>query len=455
MNAGIKTFNKKKKNNYLKTTPIILIAFTSAFFPRIIESAGIPSIINFVHFALVPFVWVVSLFTTRSKNQKQLYIVKEFLYGLFLLLSVGCISAFWNRAGVINLVLSFLLLAEPFFLLIAIIIIPMSLKSLKQFQGWMTGFLFFHLLLIYIQYGQGFCHLPGDCDNIQGVFYRSGSGHVVGASVSCSFGLYYLLAAKNRPFWLRALVFVASFLNIQLADAKQVLVMFIGAWAIMILIQAKNIRQTFVYITSLATFLVAFIWAVQNIEALGSFATWARPELYGPNGEATLLKFSGIRYILSYFSSPINWLVGLGPGHTISRMGGWMIRDYSHIIGPLGATNVPEGKSFAISYLVWNYVAQSWLAEGSSFFAPFWGWAGIWGDFGFLGLGTYLYLCSIVWRKICLDNLSKFLMLTVAICGFIFTQMEEPGYMLYIAALLGLRWQERNISKNVKQNCNI
>jgi len=33
--------------------------------------------------------------------------------------------------------------------------------------------------------------------------------------------------------------------------------------------------------------------------------------------------------------------------------------------------------------------------------------------------------------------------------GFIFTQMEEPGFMLSIAFILGLAWQERQLKKQI------
>ncbi|NEO36534.1 MAG: hypothetical protein F6J90_09445 [Moorea sp. SIOASIH] len=56
-----------------------------------------------------------------------------------------------------------------------------------------------------------------------------------------------------------------------------------------------------------------------------------------------MLKFSGIRIILSYHHSPWNWVFGLGLGHTIGRLGGWMIRDYSGLLSPLGSTSVPVG----------------------------------------------------------------------------------------------------------------
>jgi hypothetical protein len=79
-------------------------------------------------------------------------------------------------------------------------------------------------------------------------------------------------------------------------------------------------------------------------------------------------------------------------------------------------------------------------------FSPLFGWAGIWGDLGFLGLATYLWLGWLVWQKLCLDDFSKFLLLTIVVNGLILSQMEEPGYMLYIAMIIGLQWQEQRIS---------
>lgn len=444
-----RTNYRKKKQEYLNASTIILLAFASAFFPRLLASVGVPSIINFVHFALVPFAWILGIITTRSKNYRQIAIVRELILGLFFLFTCGVISAFWNGAGVINLCLSFLLLAEPFMLLIAIVILPMSRNSFIKLQAWIVGFLFFHLCLMYIQYGLGFCNLPGDCDNIQGVLYRSGGGHPVAASIACC-SVLYNYGAKSQPIWLRILLFILGFITIQLADAKQCVVMFVGAWILLTIFSIQNISKTLIYFTSIVIFLVIFSWSINNIEALAAFKTWIRPELYGSDGEATKFKLSGIRYTISYFTSSINWLIGLGPGHTVGRLGGWMIRDYGNLLNPLGVTSLPTGQTTPVSQLVWAYTGKSWLAEGSSFFSPFWGWAGIWGDLGFLGLGAYLYLGFIVWRRICLDNLSRLLLLTVVICGFIFTQMEEPAYMLCVAILIALRWQKSQIFQSTK-----
>ena len=118
-----------------------------------------------------------------------------------------------------------------------------------------------------------------------------------------------------------------------------------------------------------------------------------------------------------------------------------MLKEYGNLLIPLGGTIHPASEA------VWDTWRGHWL--DSSFFSPLWGWAAIWGDLGFLGLGAFLYLCSIVWRRVCLDDFSKFMMLTVLVFGLIFTQMEEPGYMLTVASLIGLRWHDIQIEKSL------
>ena len=81
-------------------------------------------------------------------------------------------------------------------------------------------------------------------------------------------------------------------------------------------------------------------------------------------------------------------------------------------------------------------------------FSPLFGWAGIWGDLGLLGLGAYFYLAFLVWKYICVIDLSKYLMLTVFVFGLIFSQLEEPGYTLFVASMIGLSWQEHS-SKSI------
>lgn len=441
----------QKDKSYIQSSTLLLLAFVTVFFPRVLDTLGAPSLVNFFHFFVVPFAFVVALFQTRTKNRNQISISKEILCGLLILLVVMFASALLNKAGFINIILNFFLLAEPFMFLVGIICIPMSQKSFERFRDWIVKFSCFHIFLALIQ---NFLLSVGilktttmgiPADNVQGVFYLSGSGHVVGASVSISFGLYYFISAKNSPLWLRVSVIFAAFLQLLFADAKQVLLVCLVSWGVLILLKVKDIGKTLQYLIAAILFGCIFWWCIQNIELFRAFKIWMRPEIYGPDGEATLLKTASIRIILSHYTSPLNWLLGLGPGHTVGRLGGWMFPKYLDLLGPLGVTIHPASEQ------VWDAVWASWLGKASSMFAPLFGWAAIWGNIGFLGLGAYLYLGSIVWRRITMDDFSQFLVLNVVVNGFIFSQMEEPGYMIVVAGLIALQWQDRQIIKTLKQ----
>ena len=182
-----------------------------------------------------------------------------------------------------------------------------------------------------------------------------------------------------------------------------------------------------------------FFWCIHNLSSFRAFKIWMRPELYGPDGEATLLKTAVFQIVPAYYKSFLNVLLGLGPGHTVGRMGGWMLREYSSLLSPLGSTRHPASPT------VWLVVANSWLGTQSSMFSPLFSWAGIWGDFGLIGLGIYLYLLFVVWRYLCIDDFCKLLLLSIFVTGFIFSQLEEPGYMLSSMMMIGLRWQAKQI----------
>lgn len=438
----------KKDRGFIKSSTLLLIAFATVFFPRLLDSAGFPPIVNFIHFAIVPLASGVALLQTRTKNRNQISISKALLSGLTILLGVTTVSALVNNAGVINVFLEFMLLTEPFLFLLAIVCLPMDKTSFTQFRVWIIRFACFHIFLalaqkIFLDIGiLRATTMSVVADNIQGVFYLSGGGHVVGASVSISFGIYYLASAKNSPLWLRVSVLLAAFLQLLFADAKQVLLVCLVSWFILIMINLKDIKATIQYLVAAIVLVCILLWCMQNLEIFRAFNTWIRPEIYGFDGEATRLKTASTWMISSYYKSPLNWFFGLGPGHTVGRLGGWMLPKYSNLLEPLDATIHP------VSQEIWDVVWASWLGPSSSMFSPFFGWAGVWGDLGLLGLGAYLYLSFLVWHKLCLNNLSRFFVLTVFVFAFIFSQLEEPGYMLFVASLIGMRWQQNKFILN-------
>lgn len=424
----------------IRVATLLAIAFATVFFPRVLDNLGAPSAVNFIHFGVVPLLVGGILIAVPKIKTQYAQFHAEILIGLYLFATAGVASGFLNGVGIINIAVSFLLWVEPFIFLVAIVKLCSSTKQIREFRVWILGFLIIHLMLSLFQ----FAVLGYSGDSVQGVFYFSGSGHVVGASVSASLSLYTFSHLFRAPIWMRVAIASLSIVHVIAADAKQVIVVLVLAYALMVLINLVDIRKLVLYSIGLVLFLYAFIWCVNTFPFLGAFKTWADLSLYGPNGDATLLKTAGIRIMLEHFQSPLNWFLGLGPGHTVDRLGGWMLKDYSSLLSPLGSTTSP------VSEAVWTAVNNTWLGDRSSFFSPFWGWSALWGDFGFVGLLTYLYLAVVVWRRLCVDDASKVLMLTVLIHGFIFTQLQEPGYMLTVACLVGLRWNEHQLEKQQK-----
>jgi hypothetical protein len=433
------------KKGSLKNLTLIIASFVSIFYPRLLDSIGFPSTINFVHFIIVPFTFGVAIFTTTVKNKKQINITWEIAVGCLLFFGVNVGSALLNRAGVINVFLQFVLLTEPYMLLLAIICLPLSQAHLVKLRAWFLISAAINVVLAIAQYFLMTARilpvysmsLP---DNVQGVFYLTGAGNYVSASISIAAALYYFLDAKKVTVGFRVFWLLAAFYQLLISDSKQILIVFAIAWALLVLTKFDKVDKFLFYVVAFTLFLTAFFWAVENLdfEALSAFKYWfGRTELYGTDGEAVNAKMAGANIIISYFKSPLNWWFGLGPGHTIGRVGGWILRDYAPLLAPLSPTIHPATQE------IWNALNSNWLVLESSMFAPIFSWVGLWGDLGFLGLGAYFFLAAVTWRRLCKDDLSKLLMLTMLVYGCIFTQVEEPGQSLTVALMIGLQWHQR------------
>jgi hypothetical protein len=430
---------------YLNNTTLIIGAFCAVFYARIIATTIRFSLLNLLHFAVVPAVCLVALFTTRTRDPKQISLSLSLLTGLFVFFSVTIVSAIVNQAGLINAIASFMMLGEPFILLLAIGSIPMSVSSFIKVRNslyWAAGinFLLAALQKPLIDSGRIFAGGLNGTDGCGGVFFVSGAGNYVSATVSIIFTLYFF-TSKTGTLWMKIAVAMAALWHILFSDSKQIILAYGVAWMLLVFLSIKDLAKTLKLLILLLCFGFVGLWLVQNVEAFNAYTSWARPELYGSNGLAWHAKFYSIRSILAHYQSPLNWLVGLGPGHTVSRLGAWFLRDFAAILGPLGSTKTSIGPD------AMDFVANFWLTSGSSLFSPIFGWAGIWGDLGLLGLGSYLYLGYLVWKHFGVSNTLKVNLLSVVVMGLIFTQMEEPGYMLSMSYILGLSWQERRLER--------
>lgn len=432
---------QERKTGYVTPSRLLIFAFCSAFFPRLLLLVKFPSLVTLLYLIIVPAVAGFILVKTKVKDRIQLNIIKQLLIALAIFFIINIASALLNGAGAINACLDFLFFCIQFLFLAALIGLPITQTKIQQLQSFINFASFVNLSLALVQ---GIAFRTSNPDDVKGVFIDGGAGHVLGTSVSLSFGAYYFVSAKHVPIWMRSVVVFATLVHMTMADAKQVMLFFMVAAVLALIFKLGDIVKAISYITGIAIFFYAFYWATQNIPALEAFNTWMRPEIYGPDGDATLLKTATFRIVPTFYHSPLNHLLGLGPGHTVGRLGGWMLEKFADILKPLGATTHPA------SAAVWQAVVANWLGSQSSMFSPLFGWAAIWGDLGWLGLISFVYIWVAIWRELCFDDFSKFLVLTPLVSGFIFTQMEEPGYMIYVIAIIGLRWQEHHLKSIYK-----
>ena len=439
-----------KNKAYIKNSTLIFLTFCSIFYSRIVATTIRFSLLNLLHFGLIPAVCVFVLTTTRIKDPKQISLCLSFSVGLFVLFGVIIASALWNNAGLINAIASFMMLGEPFIFLLAMASLPVTAQiftKMKNLLYWSVLINFFLAAAQKPLIDAGRINAQGldGTDGCGGVFFVSVAGGYVSASVSIIFAMYCFTSDSTKLLWLRIIVPLAALWQLLFSDSKQLVVGYAVGWVLLILFTSKDIVKTLKLLISLVLIVFIGVWAATNLEQFKAFTAWARPELYGSDGLAWYTKFYSIPLILDRFQSPLNWLLGLGPGHTVSRLGGWFIKDYAAILGPLGSTSTSIGQETG------NFMGNFWLTSGSTMFSPFWGWLGIWGDLGFLGLGAYLYLAYLTWKHFCWNDILKVTILNVFALGFIFTQMEEPGYMVFVAFIMGLSWHEQRLKEQMQE----
>lgn len=416
-----------------KSSSLIILTFAVAFYPRVLAAMKVPAIVNFLHF---PYILLLLIFTLpRIRSRLQVHLSTQILYGLYAILLVISASAFWNNAGIINILLDFLLLSEPFILLLAIVGLRMNLGSSQRFHWVLIISGVINSLFAYVQYFVLKLQIVGGPDAIKGVFLNQGAGHHVGGAVALTSAIYIFNQPVIRSLWVKiflAMMFIPQ--TFPMSDSKQVIVVFLGSMILLTVTKFKKIFEILKYIVLSLGAIALVYWIIVNL--FPTLGYWLNITLLIDSFAA---KFSVFHIINSYFISPINWLIGLGPGHTIGRLG-WLIPDYGKILSPLGVTSSPVTAAIFAENDT-NPLTNA--VTGSSMFSLTFSWAGIWGDLGLLGIGAYLYLWFITWQKICVDNFSKFLVLNMLIFGGIFSWLEEPGYMLFVISIIGLQWQTR------------
>ncbi len=419
-------------NGRIRLHSLVLLVLAATMLARLMTATGLPSGVNFLHYVLVVLVFGVVVLTklqTRISRRMVNLMLVCFLIIIF--------SALLNAAGAINVILDTLILLEPFLLLSAIIASPWSIKNINKFRFWVLAIVVVHVFMSYFQYWI----LELSSDDVKGIFLGMGAGHHVGGAVALSAGVYFLFSSPKRSLWFRFTVASVFALVVLYSDAKQVVAVFLVSLAVLTVLKLNKPKEAATYIIIFTASSMLLIWGANTI--FPALAVWAKGDLLRIGIEQKLVAFP---IIVSNYDSLLNWIFGLGPGHTIGRLG-WMLPDYMDYLSQFGAT------ISGATGLVWDAQQSHYISNsitGSSMFSPMFSWAGVWGDLGLSGLAVYSYLWLFVWKKLCHDNMSRFLLITIVVFGGVFSWLEEPGYTLFVVSLIGLRWQEYHYYKYIK-----
>lgn len=427
-----------QKKQQIRTSTLSLIALSTVFFARTVDALGAPSLTNFAHFALVPIACGFALCSTRIRDRRQIAAVGAVMAALAIFFMVNLTSALLNGAGLINVVLNFLLFTEPFMMLITITSLPLSGERIQQLKNWVAIFALYNLALVYYQQ-----YVLGQVnpDFLYGAFF-SVAGATVSSIVSLIFAIYYLFSEKTRPLWIRLAIVGVVFWQIIISDTKLVLGSFILGFILFSL--SKISTKSLIYIISGAFLFLFFFWALDNIPFFAPYALWIKPDqLMDFDSEFYRAKLMAFEKVPEYYDSAMGYIFGLGPGHGVSRLGGWMMEKYSYLLDPIGATHPFLEMRTDIMIAA---AEESRDVMGTAMYGPLFSWAGLWSDLGILGLVSYVFIWMTVWRCYCLHDFSRLLVMATFVTGLFPGYLEEPGSMLFTTFVIGLWWHEQRLT---------
>ena len=395
-------------------------AVVAAVFSRLFVAWGIaPGFLNFFHF---PIAIMAAFVAALSSLTFSAIVTRRLLIGIA---AFGFLSLFsWIASGgeVLRPILSWLLFAEPFLVLYAIV------KTAPSAKKSMLSKLAISLALVQVPFALWQAATLGLADVVQGTLVGDGAGaHIAGAialmGVLAIVGLVLSgKILKGREIFFSMLV-VLLFAVPVLADAKQAIVAFIPSLAILLWTRGKIGVRTLI----VAGFITLIVLAAGYLYLPLSKATHLDLILAGLGGK--VLSFQAIS--AKMVENPLTLLVGLGPGNSVSRTALAAQEGYIRSV-PGGLVDLQLSP---VTAEILSTTAASYLFASSSVWSGVSSWLGLFGDLGLLGIGIYAWLLRIIWKSLgqsrsAWAHTGKAVLLMGIIMGAVFSWLETPEFTL-------------------------
>lgn len=412
----------------IKVFNLLAITFLFVMFPRVLTALGAPKTVDFFH-----FIFIVACFFVTLIGLKQIPKLFLPLGGLFVTYNL---SGFWNEAGTINIILGFLLIAEPIIFAFAFSNVKSGGRDEQNLKRLVYFIVFSHLLFSFVQvFILGYID-----DDVKGILIGMNNGHHVGGGISMLAIVYFITTSTIKNNFFRWFLCIALLMQILLSDSKQIVLIFIITSIGYGLLYHYKFRDL---IIKLLLIVIGAIFLLFLISFVHGFQSWQNIDVLVEGIEQKLSVFEVEIY---YFDSWINWFLGLGPGHSISRLG-WLIPDYYHILEPFGVSQHEASRAIMFANQD-NWISNS--ITGSSLFSLFFSYAGLWGDVGFVGFFFYFSCWYYIWKQLAITGPQKFLLLSLFVFGGTFAYLEEPSLTLFLVSIIMLlKFESTNNQKRL------
>jgi len=418
----------------------IALAITVAWTSRLLTVAGsAPRFLDFMDFPLVLVAFVFAGVRYLDSERRLTPVQRKIGRRLLLVTVVIALSwAFNDLAEPQRLVAGWVLALEPFLLLVAVLVTPMTVRERKMLLVLTTTLLCGQLLFSLGQILGG-----GVVDSVKGTLLATGAGHHVSAG-----GLvlgFFILARQRVPKLLTAGFGALALFVAVVADAKQVL--FVLPLALLVLgISGRKRRTGASLVGGLAT---GAIMAAVSVYALLSYqASSTALDFVDRSTKNQTGKVAVAQTLWGDISgSAVGLVFGLGPGETVSR--------FSFLTTP---ALLKEGSPVTLLGLDPSRGAERY--DEIAFSGPFTGESsftsaqssalGILGDYGLAGVVTFCALILAVIgallraedRRLRSSALASWaLLLPLAV---VFDWLEQPPFTLAVMIITGLALRDGN-----------
>jgi len=411
--------------------PPYLIASTAAVFAvfsRLFVAWGIiPSFLNFFHF---PLVLIAAFVATLSSARSAARVANRLLIEISALGLLSLSSWIANGGEILRPILDWLLFTEPFLALYAII------KTAPSAKASLLGNLAIGLAVIQIPFAFWQAATLGLGDPVQGTLVGHGAGaHIMGAislmgTVSI-IGFILFSRLDNKQKFLAFMLIILLFSTPILGDAKQTIVAFIPSMAVLLWIRGKIGWRGLLFGGCIAVFLVTAGYLYQPLRKM----TDLNLIMAGLGG-----KFLSYRIILSYMlERPAAFLIGLGPGNSVSRTALAAQEGYLRSL-PSGLVDL---KLSSVTADILSSTASSYLFSSSSVWSGVSSWLGLFGDFGLLGVAIYARMLWILWKALRKVHspwacASRGVFVMGVVLGAMFSWLEMPEFTLLWALYMAV-----------------